>query len=37
VLVIDGRANLRACMSPAEPGMKVETQIGLGPKAEAGA
>ena len=35
VIVIDGRANVRACMTPAEPGMKVETQIGLGPEAGA--
>jgi predicted molibdopterin-dependent oxidoreductase YjgC len=33
VLVIDGRANVRACMTPAEPGMKVATQLGLGPAA----
>ena len=33
VVTIDGRPNLRACMTPAEPGMKVETQRGLGSKA----
>lgn len=31
IMVIDGRAAMRACMTPAEPGMRVETQRGLGP------
>ena len=30
-LVIDGRASVRACMTEARPGMRVETQHGLGP------
>jgi aerobic-type carbon monoxide dehydrogenase small subunit (CoxS/CutS family) len=31
IMVIDGRAAVRACMTVAEPYMKVETQHGLGP------
>ncbi len=30
-LVIDGRANRRACMTPVADGMRVETQAGFGP------
>lgn len=30
-LVIDGRPNRRACMTPVADGMRVETQVGFGP------
>jgi predicted molibdopterin-dependent oxidoreductase YjgC len=30
-LVIDGRPNRRACMTPVADGMRVETQAGYGP------
>jgi predicted molibdopterin-dependent oxidoreductase YjgC len=30
-LVIDGRPNQRACMTPIADGMRVETQAGFGP------
>lgn len=30
-LVIDGRPNQRACMTPVADGMRVETQAGFGP------
>ena len=30
-LVIDGRPNRRACMTPVADGMRVETQAGFGP------
>ena len=33
VVAVDGRPNVRACLTPAEPGMKVETQSGSGSKA----
>ena len=29
VMVVDGRPNVRACMTEAAPGMRVETQRGL--------
>ena len=29
VLVVDDRPNVRACMTPATPGMRVQTQHGL--------
>ena len=29
VMVVDGRPNVRACMTAAAPGMRVETQRGL--------
>lgn len=31
VLVIDGRPNRRACLTPVADGMRVETQAGFGP------
>jgi hypothetical protein len=30
LIVVDGRANTRACQVLAEPGMRVETQLGFG-------
>ena len=30
LVVVDGRANVRACMTRAVPGMKVQTQQGIG-------
>ena len=30
LMVVDGRANVRACMTRAVPGMKVRTQQGIG-------
>jgi predicted molibdopterin-dependent oxidoreductase YjgC len=30
LIVVDGRPNLRACTTPAAPGMRVETQHGPG-------
>ena len=30
LVVVDGRANVRACMTGAVPGMKVRTQQGIG-------
>jgi aerobic-type carbon monoxide dehydrogenase small subunit (CoxS/CutS family) len=33
-MVVNGRPNVRTCMTLAEPGMRVETQRGLGPGAE---
>ncbi len=30
-MVVDGRANVRACLEPARPGVRVETQVGFGP------
>jgi hypothetical protein len=32
VMVANGRPNVRTCITSAEPGMKIETQMGLGPK-----
>ena len=29
VMIVDGRPNVRACMTEAAPGMRVETQRGL--------
>ena len=31
VMVVDGKPAVRACMTAAAPGMRVETQRGLGP------
>ncbi len=31
MVVVDGRPNVRACITPLRPGMRVETQVGLGP------
>ena len=31
LVVIDGTPNLRACMAPAVPGLRVQTQKGVGP------
>ncbi len=31
MVVIDGRPNIRACVTPLRPGMRVETQVGIGP------
>lgn len=31
VLIVDGRPNQRACMTPVADGMRVETQAGYGP------
>jgi hypothetical protein len=31
MVVVDGRPNVRACVTPLRAGMRVETQIGLGP------
>lgn len=33
-MVIDGRANVRACQTAARPGMVVKTQHGLGEESE---
>ena len=30
VMVVNGKANVRTCVTPVEDGMRVETQIGLG-------
>jgi predicted molibdopterin-dependent oxidoreductase YjgC len=30
VMVVDGQPNVRTCVTPARPGMRVETQKGLG-------
>ena len=30
LVVVDGRPNLRACLTPVAPGMRVETQRGQG-------
>jgi D-hydroxyproline dehydrogenase subunit gamma len=30
-LVIDGRPNIRACMTPVADGMRIQTQAGFGP------
>ena len=30
IMVVDGRPNIRACVTPAVPGMRVETQPGPG-------
>jgi hypothetical protein len=30
LVVVDGRANVRACQTPARPGTRVETQLGFG-------
>jgi predicted molibdopterin-dependent oxidoreductase YjgC len=30
VMVVNGRPNVRTCITPVQPGMKVETQKGLG-------
>ncbi len=30
LVIVDGRANVRACMAKATPGMKVRTQEGIG-------
>lgn len=30
LMVVDGQPNIRACMTAARPGMRVETQQGLG-------
>lgn len=30
VMVVNGQPNVRTCMARVEPGMRVETQIGLG-------
>lgn len=32
-LVVDGKPNVRACMTRVEPGMRIETQAGHGPNA----
>ncbi|MPM66548.1 Hydrogen cyanide synthase subunit HcnA [bioreactor metagenome] len=36
VMVVNGRPNVRACVTPVEPGMRVETQSGLGGGSHAG-
>jgi predicted molibdopterin-dependent oxidoreductase YjgC len=30
LVVVDGQSNVRACQTPAEPGMRVATQVGFG-------
>ncbi len=30
VMEVNGRPNVRTCVTPVEPGMKVNTQVGLG-------
>ena len=30
LVIVDGRANVRACMTKAAPGMSVQTQAGIG-------
>lgn len=37
MMVVDGVPNVRTCVTPVRAGMKVETQYGLGTKAEDGA
>lgn len=32
VMIVDGRMNVRTCVTPVKPGMQVETQYGLGRK-----
>lgn len=34
VMVVNGRPNVRTCVTRVEPGMRVETQIGLGEAAD---
>ena len=34
VMVVDGKPNVRTCVTFARPGMRVETQYGLGPREE---
>ena len=33
-MVVDGEPNVRTCLTPARPGMAVETQVGFGPVRE---
>jgi predicted molibdopterin-dependent oxidoreductase YjgC len=35
VMIVDGRPNVRTCVTPAIDGMKVQTQLGLGAWKEA--
>ncbi len=35
VMTVDGVPNIRTCITPAEAGMKIETQVGLGKWSEA--
>lgn len=30
LVIVDGKANIRACMTKAAPGMNVQTQVGIG-------
>jgi len=34
IMVVDGRPNVRTCVTPLKAGMTVETQMGLGPTPE---
>lgn len=34
VMVVDGRPNVRTCVTPLEEGMRVQTQYGVGTKPE---
>lgn len=34
LVVVNGEPNVRACATPASPGMRIETQIGAGPMRE---
>ncbi len=35
VMIVNGKANVRTCTTPVEPGMRVETQHGLGKREDA--
>lgn len=35
VMIVNGKANVRTCVTPVLPGMRVETQHGLGKREEA--
>ena len=34
LVIVDGKANMRACMTKASPGMNVQTQMGIGGREE---
>ncbi len=34
VMIVDGKPNVRTCVTPLARGMKVQTQYGVSPKAE---
>lgn len=34
VMIVDGKPNVRTCITPLEAGMKIQTQYGVAPKPE---